>query len=404
MPILRQGSTTKPTELKPEPTSSPITTVGSPSDWFHLYFPSRRFEERLEVLLVGEAYHRARAFAYGNPDCRFVAVHDAADVLDSLEELKMRETVENIEVMPGGSEEIEALETRFDLIFFDGSFAQPSDLERFLRAMRSVLRPEGSLHLKVPGRCGWHGMSLLRRLAAALAMPAGAEGREAAQELVTAVTEANRGAADESEAAAVAVDRHLLNRITQPEEASFTIDEVLAALEGSGCRLQRLLYQALYLPDACGLAADSQLCDDALALPPCQQWALVELFRGSMGSHEMIVCRSDRAVQSFEIHLDGEDWLSYVPLPSPLLETEFNDLLPGSAMRVRCRGHLYREISVLLDATQAALCRSIDGSRSAGDLVALVDSEKADEAVSYVQNLLKSLWRYDYIWFQTQLR
>jgi len=105
---------------------------------------------------------------------------------------------------------------------------------------------------------------------------------------------------------------------------------------------------------------------------------------------------------SFEVDLDGEDWLSYVPVLSPLLETEFDDLLPGTAMRVRCRGHLYPEIKVLLDATQAALCRSIDGSRSAGDLVALVDSEKADEAVSYVQNLLISLWRYDYIWFQTQ--
>jgi hypothetical protein len=216
------------------------------------------------------------------------------------------------------------------------------------------------------------------------------------------VTDSNRGSTDESEAAAVAIDRRLLDRITQPEEAAFTVDEVLAVLEGSGYRLQRLLYQAPYLPDACGLAADSQLCGDALALPPREQWALVELFRGSMGSHEMIACRSDRVASSFEVDLDGEDWLSYVPVLSPLLETEFDDLLPGTAMRVRCRGHLYPEIKVLLDATQAALCRSIDGSRSAGDLVALVDSEKADEAVSYVQNLLISLWRYDYIWFQTQ--
>jgi SAM-dependent methyltransferase len=402
MPTLREDSVTNPIEVKPESTSTRTTTIGSPADWFHLYFPSRPFEARLDALLVGEAYHRARALAHGNTDCRFVVVHDDADVLDSLEELKAREDIGNMEIKRGAAKEIEALETRFDLIFFDCSVGQPRDLDRCMRAMRSVLRPEGSLHLKVPGRYGWHGIGLLRRLAATLSIHPGAEGREAAQELVAAVTEANRGSADESEAAAVAVDRRLLGRIVQPEQAAFTIDEVLAAFEGSGYRLQRLLYQAPYLPDACGLAADSQLCEDALALPPHQQWALVELFRGSMGSHEMIACRSDRERTSYDADLDGQDWLAYVPVLSPLLETEFDGLLPGTAMRIRCRGHLYSEISVLLDATQAALCRSIDGSRSAGDLVALVDAEETDESVSYVQNLLKSLWRYDYIWFQTQ--
>ncbi len=402
MPVQQESSKIERVEAEPASAPTRITTVGSPADWFHLYFPRRPFEERLDVLLVGEAYHRARALAYGNTDCRFVVVHDVADVLDCLEELKAREGIENIDVMLGDLKEIEVLETRFDLVFFDCSVAQASDLDRWLGAIWNVLRSEGSLHLKVPGRYGWHGISLLRRLGAALEIPTGAEGRDAAQELVAAVTDSNRGSTDESEAAAVAIDRRLLDRITQPEEAAFTVDEVLAVLEGSGYRLQRLLYQAPYLPDACGLAADSQLCGDALALPPREQWALVELFRGSMGSHEMIACRSDRVASSFEVDLDGEDWLSYVPVLSPLLETEFDDLLPGTAMRVRCRGHLYPEIKVLLDATQAALCRSIDGSRSAGDLVALVDSEKADEAVSYVQNLLISLWRYDYIWFQTQ--
>jgi hypothetical protein len=383
-----------------EPAES-ATTVGSPREWFHLYFPARERAARLDVLLAGDACQRTRALAAGNQECRFVAVHGDPEVVDSLKAMKVREATENVEVLSGGPAEVEALGCEFDLIFVDCSLGRASDLDVWLRSLREVLGREGSLHLKVPGTYGRQGLNVLRQLSAALGIPPGDVGREAAQELISAVTESNRGESGELEAAAVVSDRRLLDQMTQPVEAAFAVEESIAALERNGYFFQRFLYQAHYLPEASRLALKPELLADVCALKPSKQWALMELYRGTMACHEMIACRTDRPIESAVVDLAGCEWLRYVPELSPLVEGEFADLPPGAVMRVRCRGHAFREISVLLNETQTALCGAIDGRRTGRELVDLLDAEMGQEATEYVGHLLRSLWRFDYCWFRT---
>ena len=230
-----------------EESAESATTVGSPREWFHLYFPARE-RTALDVLLAGDACHRARALAAGNPECRFVAVHGDPEVVEALRSMKVREARENLRVLSGGPGEIGELGSEFDLIFLDCSFGRSGDLDVWLRSLREVLGREGSLHLKVPGRYGRQGLNVLRQLSATLGIPPGDAGREAAQELIRAVTESNRGESGDVEAAAVVSARRLLDQMTQPVEAAFPVEEGIAALKRNAYFFQRFLYQAHYLP------------------------------------------------------------------------------------------------------------------------------------------------------------
>ena len=53
------------------------------------------------------------------------------------------------------------------------------------------------------------------------------------------------------------------------------------------------------------------------ALPPAEQYAAAELFRGTMLSHSVVAYRDDRPGRSQAIEFSGDAWLDYVPFDCP---------------------------------------------------------------------------------------
>ena len=55
--------------------SEPDPVVASPLHWFHVYFPGRKFTERLEVLIDGYDTHRATTLASSSPAASFLVAN-----------------------------------------------------------------------------------------------------------------------------------------------------------------------------------------------------------------------------------------------------------------------------------------------------------------------------------------
>ena len=131
-----------------------------------------------------------------------------------------------------------------------------------------------------------------------------------------------------------------------------------------------------------------------MSLAPADQYAAIELFRGSMIRHSMILYRSDRAVKH-TIGFHGDLWLDYVPIRRPAT-TLISERLPPSAAGVLLNAsHSYTDIYLPINAQQRALFEAVDGVKSIRELA------PDDDRRSTARVLFERLWEYDQIVFDT---
>ena len=132
------------------------------------------------------------------------------------------------------------------------------------------------------------------------------------------------------------------------------------------------------------------------------QYATVELFRGTMVRHSVIVYRSDTADPAKDVRFDEDAWLTYVPVRMPDTVCVRERLPPGAAAVLINQSHTYHDMYLPVDATELRLLELIDGERSVGDIVdqvlsSLPQASRLDKARTFFERL----WWHDQIVFDT---
>jgi hypothetical protein len=156
-------------------------------------------------------------------------------------------------------------------------------------------------------------------------------------------------------------------------------------------KFARWLRQAAYLPH-CGAMVQSPHRARLLRLPVDEQYAALELFRGSMAQHSLVAHRADRTVLA-EVSFEGEEWLDYIPVRVPDTVVVEERLPPRSAAVLINRNHSFTDIYLPIDAEEKALFDEIDDRRSIGEIV-------AEERLRPVaRTLFERLWQYDQVVF-----
>jgi hypothetical protein len=128
-------------------------------------------------------------------------------------------------------------------------------------------------------------------------------------------------------------------------------------------------------------------------LPPAEQYAAVELFRGTMVRHSAIVYRDDLP-RSQQISFVGDAWRNYVPIRLPDTVCIQERLPPGAVAVLVNRSHSYRDIYLPINAREKQWFEAIDGERTLGELV-------ADHDVASACRYFERLWLHDQIIFGT---
>ena len=139
-------------------------------------------------------------------------------------------------------------------------------------------------------------------------------------------------------------------------------------LERCGLRFGRWLRQAPYLAQ-CGSLARTPHAARLAALPPMEQYAAVELWRGTMLRHSLIAYRADRPGDSHLPRFDGDDWLGYTPLRLPETISVRERLPAGAAAALINRSHSDPDLVLFVDAAELQMVEAIDGRRSIADIV-----------------------------------
>jgi SAM-dependent methyltransferase len=129
---------------------------------FHLYWPERAYRSELDILVAGCGTWQAARYALCHPAARVTGIDVSPTSIDHTDKLKREYNLTNLELRQVPVEQAATLARDFDLIVCTGVLHHLADPEEGLRALRSVLRPDGAMLLMVYGRYGRIGIEMLQ--------------------------------------------------------------------------------------------------------------------------------------------------------------------------------------------------------------------------------------------------
>ncbi|HEX3671143.1 MAG TPA: hypothetical protein VHT92_05500 [Candidatus Cybelea sp.] len=167
-------------------------------------------------------------------------------------------------------------------------------------------------------------------------------------------------------------------------------------IENGGLTFGRWIRQAPYLPD-CGAIAATPHGALIADLPLRDQYAALELFRGTMVRHAFVCYRSD-APQNRAIDFASGEAAGYVPIRLPETLEVRDRLPPGAAAVLINRNHTYNDLYLPIDAAEERLLAEIDGKHTIAQIYG--DKQDPQQAMEF----FCTLWRWDQVVFDTHVK
>jgi hypothetical protein len=195
----------------------------------------------------------------------------------------------------------------------------------------------------------------------------------------------------------------LADALLNPRDRSYSVPQLFDFIEKAGLTFGRWLKQAPYSPH-CGVLAKIPQAARLRELSIAEQYAAVELFRGTMVRHSVVVYRNDSPVRSQPITFASDAWLGYVPLRMPDTICVQERLPPGAAGVLINQTHAYRDLILPIDSTEKRLFDTIDGISSIASIVERTSpSSQTNSRLDMARSFFEKLWWHDQVVFDASL-
>ena len=359
---------------------------------YHLFWPDRSYREDYSVLIAGCGTSQAAKHAMRWPTAQVTGIDLSATSVRCTEELKGKYDLSNLQVYQLPIDRVTELGTTFDQIVCTGVLHHLADPDAGLAALRGVLKPDGAMHLMVYAPYGRTGIYMLQEFSRRIGIRATDEG---IADLITALRALPRGHPLETllrEAPDFRQEAALADALLHPQDRAYSVPQLFDFIQRAGLTFGRWVKQAPYSP-RCGVMAGLPQAGRMAELSPEEQFAVVELFRGTMVRHSVVVYRDDSPFQ--QVSFAGDAWMSHVPIR--MTETIcVQERLPAGAAGVLInQNHTCRDLFMPVDATEKRMFDAIDGQRSIGEIL------KTTLPQSGAGPFFERLWWHDQVVFDT---
>jgi hypothetical protein len=189
----------------------------------------------------------------------------------------------------------------------------------------------------------------------------------------------------------------LADALLHPQDRAYSVPQLFDFIEKAGLRFGRWMRQAPYSVH-CGLVAKIPQATHLARLSPPEQFASIELFRGTMARHSVIAYRNDRASNTQGVSFTSDAWLDYVPVRMSDTISVQERLPPGAAAVLINQTHTYRELFLPIGKAEKQLLDGIDGVRNIGDIV-----EKAPASANRRTNFDVARAFFEKLWWHDQV-
>ena len=364
---------------------------------FHLFWPSRSFKEDQSILIAGCGTSQAAKHALRWPQAQVTGIDCSAVSVQRTEELKRKYKLNNLQIRQLALERAGELETTFDQIVCTGVLHHLADPDAGISALGSVLKPDGAMHLMVYAPYGRSGIYMLQDFCRRLGIQA-TDGE--IRDLIGALSALPPGHPLESLLSHAPDFRHeaaLADALLHPQDRAYSVPQLFDFIEKAGLIFGRWVRQAPYsvhcgviekIPQACRIAQ--------LSLP--EQYAAIELFRGTMVRHSVVVYRNNGGGDLQQVSFAGDAWLGYVPMRMSDTICIQDRLPPGAAAVLINQAHTYTDLFLPISSAEKQLFDAIDGARSISEIVERTQSSSHPTMnLDLARALFERLWSYDQV-------
>ena len=356
----------------------------------HLFWPYLPFRANHSILIAGCGTSQAAKHALRWPEAKVTGIDLSAKSVAATEALKHKHELDNLQVRQLPVERAGELKTSFDQVVCTGVLHHLPDPGAGLSALRGVLDPQGAMLLMVYAPYGRTGIYMLQEFCRRIGIRAG--GNEM-RDLIHALTRLPRGHPLENllrEAPDFRTEAALADALLNPQDRAYSVPQLFQFIEGAALRFGRWVRQAPYVPQ-CGAVAGIPQTSRIARLPPVEQYAALELFRGTMVRHSAVVYRAESRLQ--HVDFDGDAWHDHVPIRLPNTICVQEHLPVGAAAVLINRSHTYTDIYLPIDAQEKRVLDAIDGRRTIAEIA------QKHGTLEGSRTFFERLWRYDQVVF-----
>jgi SAM-dependent methyltransferase len=363
---------------------------------FHLTWPTERPRANQEILVAGCGTSQAARYALREPDARVTAIDISDTSLRHTRDLKRKYNLENLDLHQLPIERVREIGRSFDMVVCTGVLHHLSDPDHGLCALRDVLRPSGAMRLMVYARYGRTGIYMMQEYCRLLGISESDKDLRDLGATIEALSADHPISGVLRRAKDFRRPEAMADALLHPQDRAYSVPELYAWLDRCGVSFGRWIEQAPYLAQ-CGSVACSPHAARLASLPSRLQHAAVELFRGTMVSHDFIAYRDDRSEVSQPIDFEGDRWRDYIPIALPWTVCVRERLPPGSVAVLINRSHKFTDLVCTIDSFEDRLLGAIDGNRTLAEILQFTAQE--GDGNRRALRFFERLWQYDQVVF-----
>lgn len=359
----------------------------------HLLWPETAYRADLDVLIAGCGTWQAAKYAICHPAAHVVGIDVSSTSLEHTERLKQNYDLANLEVRQLAVENVAELDRGFDLIICTGVLHHLVDPDTGLRALRSVLKPDGAMNLMVYAPYGRDGVYMMQEYCRRLGVGTSQEEIRDLMTVLRSLPEHHPLLATQGGSREFPNADALADAVLNPRDRSYSVSQLYDFVESNGLKLSRWYWQAAYLPQ-CGAMSGTPHASKLAALSEREQYIEMELWRGRMANHSFVAHRDDRKSDGAKIGFNDKRYLQYVPVRLPWTMCVTEGLPPGAAGALVNQTHTFDDLYVLVNKQEKQLFEAIDGRRSVSEIV-----ETLPASALLAREFFEKLWCYDQVVF-----
>lgn len=363
----------------------------------HLFWPHKEYRADIDVLVAGCGTWQAAKYALCHPDARVIAIDVSSTSLDHTERLKQKYDLNNLEIRQLSIENAQELDHQFDMIISTGVLHHLVDADAGLRALRSLVKPDGAMYLMLYARYARTGVQMLQEYCRRLGVGTSPQEINDLTATLSVLSQHHplvlmmRGSRDGLTA------ENLVDSVLNPRDRVYSVPELYDFIERNDLFLTRWYWQAPYSP-RCGQIAHTPHAARLVALPERDQYAQMELWRGLMVNHDIVVHPNETDKDRLKVSFDDDRYLRYVPVRRAWTTCVQDDLPPGAAGVLLNRTNMYPDIYLPVNALDKRIYDAIDGRRNISEILQAVNDGNAS---SVAPAFFEKLWWYDQTVFDT---
>jgi SAM-dependent methyltransferase len=372
--------------------SKTFVDSGDPSIVHYVYWPDRPYWDGMKILVAGCGTNEAASVAFRNPRASVIGIDVSRESLRHEQYLKDKHNLTNLKLHRMSIEDSASLDSKFDLIISTGVLHHLQDPAEGLKALSTLLGPEGVIEMMLYARYGRTGVYMLQDIFQRLGLGQSEQDVETVKSALRSLP-ANHFARSYIRASTdLVTDTGVVDTFLHQRDRAYSVRDCLNLLDDCGLVFQAWLDNGQYYPDA-GIHPHNPIFKKIMDLPAPGIWEVMEKFYGLLFTHVFVACRPDRPENTYRLDFDGDAFWNYIPVRWISKFTEGN---PSKNEKPTIERPPVRPMP--LEDAQVSLFRQLDGSntvRQAMDKSGLTADPETLQI--FTRNFITSLWRLGFV-------